>query len=242
MRAWCTDHASAMIAKGVLCMLEGTPERAEHCFSQVRDHAIHSPEDVLEGAIATLLLATSMTLRGDNAGVRKVLSSFDETWFSAPRVGTLAATLADAVPAIRVMPGFVASTAEPLAYPEALAVARVVQLFAAAVPERTIRYDKTLRWLAAGRTHIDLRRRPVLRRVLARLVRGRIEQKGVPVPALTLIESTWPEDRSKRHALDNRLWVALSTLRKLGLNDLIVREDGGYLIPGFVELIAEGGD
>lgn len=242
MRAWQTEHASATLARGFLAMLDGATERAERHLAQVRDHAIRSPQDVIEGAIATLLFATCASLRSDNVAVRKALSSFDAAWFSAPRVRASASILSEALPAIRLMPGFgLVSDASP-AYPEARAARWVVPLFTSAVPELTIRYDAKLRWLAVGRTHVDLRRRPVLRRVVSRLVRGRIDEPSIPVPALTLIESTWPGDRSKRHALDNRLWVALSTLRKLGLSDLIVREGDGYLIPEFVELVVEGED
>jgi hypothetical protein len=77
---------------------------------------------------------------------------------------------------------------------------------------------------------VDLSRRPVLRNVLRVLADARQRTPGTPVSAFRLIHDAWPGDRARHESALNRLYVALSTLRELGLRDVIVRHNGGYLI------------
>lgn len=78
---------------------------------------------------------------------------------------------------------------------------------------------------------VDLASRPIARRLFSALVAGRLENPGKPLPIADLIAAGWPDDKARSTALENRLWVALSRLRKLGLGDRIARIDGGYAIP-----------
>jgi hypothetical protein len=79
-------------------------------------------------------------------------------------------------------------------------------------------------------TTIDLTRRRALRLIVQRLVE---EHRTHPNRALgidTLCEAGWTGERMRPDAARARVYVAISTLRKLGLDDVLVRRDDGYLI------------
>jgi predicted ATPase len=69
-----------------------------------------------------------------------------------------------------------------------------------------------------------------LRRILERLVKSREETPGEPVSVEALIRAGWPGERIRADAALNRLYVALATLRKRGLKDLLASGSGGYAI------------
>jgi hypothetical protein len=74
-------------------------------------------------------------------------------------------------------------------------------------------------------------------RALARIVRGlaleRVRHPGRAVAADDLVRIGWPDERIVPAAAKNRLHVSITRLRKLGLEDAIVREADGYLFdPG----------
>ena len=77
---------------------------------------------------------------------------------------------------------------------------------------------------------VDLERRDVLRRLMERLVAERVSAPGRAIAVEALIEHGWPGERMRWESANNRFKVALSTLRKLGLKDMIVRDDAGYLL------------
>ncbi len=85
-------------------------------------------------------------------------------------------------------------------------------------------------WMEVDGARADLRRRVPLRRILWDLALRRLTEPGRAVPAEELIDSGWPEERILPDAAIHRLHVALSTLRRLGLRDLLRSEDGGYLL------------
>ena len=81
-----------------------------------------------------------------------------------------------------------------------------------------------------GRTAVSLSTRATLARVLDALLRARLERPGVPVSSEELVAAGWPGERVLPLAAQNRLRVALSTLRNLGLRGVIVHRDGGHLL------------
>ena len=87
------------------------------------------------------------------------------------------------------------------------------------------------RWFvnADGDKH-NLERRKILARLLQALVVARRDQPGARLTVADLLAAAWPEDRFVGTAGANRVYVALATLRKLGLRDIVVRTDGGYMI------------
>ncbi|MBL8683080.1 MAG: FHA domain-containing protein [Myxococcales bacterium] len=77
---------------------------------------------------------------------------------------------------------------------------------------------------------VSLHRRDVLARVLGALVRARIDHPGRVVRAEQLIEHAWAGERFIEGSGENRLHVALSNLRQLGLRPAITRIEDGYRI------------
>jgi hypothetical protein len=86
------------------------------------------------------------------------------------------------------------------------------------------------RWFRApgGRAAVDLSRRHSLRLVLAELASHREIEPGVGLSAAHLFEVGWPGERIDDKSANNRVRVAIATLRKLGLRALLVGGRGGY--------------
>jgi predicted ATPase/predicted negative regulator of RcsB-dependent stress response len=84
----------------------------------------------------------------------------------------------------------------------------------------------------------DLSTRLPLRRIVTALVEMHRTRPGVAVSDDALIEAGWPGERIAHEASINRLKVALATLRKLGLRELMLRRDGGYLLDPAVKVRA----
>ena len=79
-----------------------------------------------------------------------------------------------------------------------------------------------------GREAVIPARSP-LRRILGFLV-ARWREGGSPCTVYELGEVGWPGEQPIPEAIANRVYVAIATLRKLGLRSLIVRSDAGYSI------------
>jgi hypothetical protein len=83
---------------------------------------------------------------------------------------------------------------------------------------------------------VDLTKRKQLRRLLGELVRYRRSDPGSPVSTSTLVSVGWPDEKLGHDDATNRLRVALSTLRKLGLGEIVKTRAGGYLLDPSVPL------
>ena len=79
-----------------------------------------------------------------------------------------------------------------------------------------------------GKTAIDLTSRKPLRAILWALTLARLVDTGTPVSADALIAAGWPEERVRPDAAAHRLRVAISTLRKLGLRELLETMGDAY--------------
>lgn len=75
---------------------------------------------------------------------------------------------------------------------------------------------------------VDLDARDSLSRILAELVRLHEEMPRAALESDDLIRAGWPGTRMSRASGLNRLHVALSTLRKLGLRPYLQRDEDGY--------------
>jgi hypothetical protein len=84
-------------------------------------------------------------------------------------------------------------------------------------------------WLETpnGARHALGRRGP-LRRVLLALAEAQGSRAGAALSVDDLLTAGWPGERPLPEAANNRVWVTISTLRKLGLGDVLQRWDGGY--------------
>ena len=75
---------------------------------------------------------------------------------------------------------------------------------------------------------VDLRRRRPLRRILETLLLART--RGAPANKDELIACGWPGEKLLADAASNRLHVALSEMRKMGLSDAIQYRRGGWML------------
>src|SRR5262249_11660369 len=76
----------------------------------------------------------------------------------------------------------------------------------------------------------DLERPGAVRLIWQRLAQHRVEAAGEALPLDTLLGAGWPGERVLPQAGASRVYVALGTLRRLGLRGVLVSRDGGYLL------------
>ncbi len=77
---------------------------------------------------------------------------------------------------------------------------------------------------------VDLSRRKPLKRILERLLQARVDEPGTSLSLADIQEAGWPGERMLARAASGRVYVAICTLRKLGLDDILTRADKGYLL------------
>ena len=83
--------------------------------------------------------------------------------------------------------------------------------------------------LSDGR-EVSLRHRPPLTRVLAGLARSRVRNPGDCLSVDDLVPIGWPGEQLLRDTGKNRVYVAIATLRKMGLSELLLKTEKGYLL------------
>ncbi len=89
-----------------------------------------------------------------------------------------------------------------------------------------------------GEPAVSLANRPTLCRLLATLVEAFSSDPGKHVALGQLMASVWPGERMQAESATNRLHVAITTLRKLGLRKALARVEGGYLLDPSVGVIS----
>jgi len=80
------------------------------------------------------------------------------------------------------------------------------------------------------RKSVSLARRRSLRLILARLVQYQVTHPGSALTVEDLLSSGWPGERVLPKAGADRVYVAVRTLRRLGLDGVLLTRDDGYLI------------
>lgn len=86
---------------------------------------------------------------------------------------------------------------------------------------------------------IDLGSRPQLLRIVHALAERRIAAPGAALKQDELLALAWPGEKITADAGANRMQVALSTLRRLGLRSLIQRTEEGYLLDPLSPFVIE---
>jgi len=80
---------------------------------------------------------------------------------------------------------------------------------------------------------VDLMRRGAIRRILWGLAQHRAASPGSALAQAALLAHGWPGERLRTEAASTRLRVAIATLRGLGLREVLLTRDDGYLLdPG----------
>jgi predicted ATPase/Tfp pilus assembly protein PilF len=98
------------------------------------------------------------------------------------------------------------------------------------MPTKGLVVHREGRWFRFnGRRPVDLTRKRTLRPMLLVLAQHRESQPGKALDVDTLFEAVWQGERALPAARKNRIYVAIATLRKSGLEALVTRGDG-YLI------------
>jgi hypothetical protein len=116
------------------------------------------------------------------------------------------------------------------------AEARIAQRLLGQTPrDRPLLVAEDGRWFQRIE-RVDLVRRASLRRILAALVTHRRASPGGALSIESLVEAGWPGERLRADAAQNRLYTAVRTLRRLGLDGVLRTAGDGYLLDADVEL------
>jgi tetratricopeptide (TPR) repeat protein len=102
----------------------------------------------------------------------------------------------------------------------------------AAKDPRSLVVDPTGLWFRppGSDTVVRLHRRRALSTMLRALVERRAARPGEALPVPSLLESGWPGERVLPEAGQVRVYTAIATLRRMGLRDVLIRRDDGYLL------------
>jgi predicted ATPase len=96
------------------------------------------------------------------------------------------------------------------------------------------------RWFQReGGERVSLQRRRALHLVVKALADTRGAHPGRALTVPELVEHGWPGEKVQAEAGADRVYMALSTLRKMGLRGVIISRDDGYLLDPRVELRRE---
>ncbi len=204
------DGRAAGIAAGCLGIalaLEGQAEAAVPLLAEGRQVA----EARGEAPPAALFAAWSAVVRG----------------VSIPALGPEAKTNESFTQAVRILAG---SDETPAGiHPRIAARYRKKTRSDAAGPALTLLHNG-LRFRVDGAEEVDLSRRGSLRRMLLAFVDAREKTPGTTLDVHQLLDAGWPGERVLPEAGANRVYTAIRHLRNMGMKDVLVTRDGGYLL------------
>jgi predicted ATPase len=96
-------------------------------------------------------------------------------------------------------------------------------------------------WFSApGKARVNLAHKPLLRALLAALLRHHLHRPDLPVSPEDLMRACWPKERVTVSVHKNRLHVAIATLRELGFRSHLVGDRTGYRLE-LVEIVTKDG-
>lgn len=95
-------------------------------------------------------------------------------------------------------------------------------------PAMAIAEDGT--WFEFDGHHVDVARRGAVRRILAELAESRLTRPGHPRTVDELFQVGWPGERIPYESQVRRVYTAIWTLRTLGLEEVLLTRDQGYLL------------
>ncbi|MDB4935873.1 MAG: Signal transduction response regulator [Labilithrix sp.] len=112
---------------------------------------------------------------------------------------------------------------------------------ASQIPTRTLFVARDGQYFSlSGAERIDLSTKGPLRRIFRAIVTAHREcpRRGLSVSAV--FDAGWFGERAAPDALAGRVYSAISKLRRLGLGDVLVRSEAGYLLDPRCCVIEEG--
>jgi hypothetical protein len=96
------------------------------------------------------------------------------------------------------------------------------------------------RWFQrAGGERVHLLKNRAARLILRRLALHRLHSPGEALALGELFEAGWPGERISEGAANNRVYVTLTKLRKLGLYGLLQSRDDGFLLDPAANVLME---
>ncbi len=105
-------------------------------------------------------------------------------------------------------------------------------------PQGSLRIHSDGRWFQVpGSEPVDLTRKRTLRPLLLMLTKARLEEPGTALAVEPIFEAVWAGERIRDSARKNRVYVAVATLRKAGLDPYLETRGDGYLIRPDVEVV-----
>ena len=228
----------AMIAfeRGELQRARTTLTHAWFEASGTRARAIDPRAHALLASVHAVLVAT----RGDLPGAREILADA-RTRLGADCEGELGAlrivaeAVAGAAPAAGLGSRATASYPAPTCIEQRLAL-RLGAAFRARkradeTPGRLLAVGPEGRWFELdGGPRVSLARRRALQPLFAFLVRLREQRPGVGASWRELLAAGWPGEKVVASAGQRRAYVAIATLRSLGLAEVLLHLDDGYLL------------
>lgn len=88
-----------------------------------------------------------------------------------------------------------------------------------------------------GGPSIDLSRRGALKRIVSALLQASSEEPSRSLDVYAVLEAGWPGEQVLPEAAANRVYVAMATLRKLGLAPILHTCDEGYMLSGPIDVL-----
>lgn len=109
--------------------------------------------------------------------------------------------------------------------------------------ESSLEVGPEVQWVRPPRgQRIELGRRHVLRRLVGCLLEGRQRRVGEPVTIEEAVEAAWPGEKIAWRAGQNRVRVAIASLRRMGLRGVLLTRGDGYLLDPDVPLLDSGAE
>lgn len=107
---------------------------------------------------------------------------------------------------------------------------------------RNLRVGDGSAWFALDEQEpVDLSRRRIVRSLFAALFKARLEEPTRPVSVQQLVDAAWPGQKFVGDSGANRVYVAIASLRSLGLGEILQTRTGGYLLDPRVPICVESG-
>lgn len=223
----------------------------ERALAMFRDLGVPRYQALTESCRATLF-----AVAGDLESARRCLAAAEQAAAACRSERALAATVAIHGLYVQMVAAAPVARAELLAEARALAEAhpsddsRFALRAALACLAREgppgepliVRSGARALRLPGAATDVDLRRRMPLQRIVLALARKRIEAPGEALALEELLAAGWPGERVGDSAGTNRVHVALSTLRNLGLRGFLVSSADGYALTSASPCVLEPGD
>jgi tetratricopeptide (TPR) repeat protein len=237
-------ETSALYYLATAYLERGDAREAQLVLLRARERVqgVGSPryEALIDGGRASALAAA-----GDHAGARAALEEAERAGAMCPSEPALAATLQIHRLSLEQRAGEAMDPVSAVAAARALVTAhpsddsrfalRVLLSIVGPTPPRPV--SALVIWsegrafrLALAPHRVDLPPRSPVRRILRLLASRRMDAPGDVVPVEEIIDAGWQGERIRPEAALNRAYVALATLRKLGLREALVTAAGGYCL------------